>query len=285
MRKIASIKNDLSLELIEGELIETSGAYGFSSNGDLTVSEIIESDDEVNKYLSFDGIDDTVENVGVNNFNWNEGTWEFWIRTRTDFANLPKDYYESFFGVEQLNPSFRLRVYARGSANFYFTFVSRGGSVTFPSSRLVKDEWVHIAITYSAINGQMASYIDGVLASTSSFAYSDVALNTPFNIGKIMNYNNFNGDMKEFRVWNKALTQTEIQENMNKSLTGNEEGLVLYFPMNQIEKEILTDKSSNGNDGIINGATFGEEIIVCDNKVNITSDGKLYVTELIEGGV
>lgn len=283
MRKIASIKNDLSLELMEGELIESDGTNGVSSNGDLTVSEIIESDGEVNKYLSFDGVDDTIDNVGVNNFDWNEGTWEFWIRTRTDFANLPSSYYESLFGAEQYSPSFRLRVYARGSASFYFTFVSRGGNVRFPSSRLMQNEWTHIAITYSAINGQMESYIDGVRASTSSFAYSDVALNSSFSIGKTMNHNNFNGDMKEFRVWNKALTQTEIQENMNKSLMGSEEDLVLYLPMDEGKGAFVGDKTDNGNDGMINGTEWVEEVSEGDSQLSIDSNGVLTLSELREG--
>lgn len=276
MTTIASVKND-SVDL-KGEIIE-SNKISFDRNGNLYVTELVEATDIINRHIMFDGVDDTVDNVGVNNFDWNEGTWEFWIRTRTDFDSLSTNYYESFFGVEQIDPSFRLRVYARGSASLYFTFASRGGDVRFPSKNLTPNEWCHVAITYSATNEEMVAHLNGERISASSFVYSDTQLTTPFRLGQTMGYNSFNGDMREFRVWNKALNQSEIQENMDKTLNGNEAGLVLYLPMNEGEGNVLEDKSGNGNNGLISGATWGEDVLNGNSRFSIGSNGILSVSE------
>ena len=62
--------------------------------------------------------------------------------------------------------------------------------------------------------------------------------------------------MDEVAVWNKALSEEEIQSYSNTSFSGNESGLVSYWNFNEGEGSSLTDLSGNGNDGTINSATW-----------------------------
>lgn len=68
----------------------------------------------------------------------------------------------------------------------------------------------------------------------------------------------FAGKLDEIRIWNRALSQTEIRNNMNKQLTGSEPGLVAYYQMNEGENgtcedgKDVCDKSGNGNHGTKN---------------------------------
>ncbi|MFW6377551.1 MAG: LamG domain-containing protein, partial [bacterium] len=64
----------------------------------------------------------------------------------------------------------------------------------------------------------------------------------------------YDGKIISLQIWNKALSQEEIQKNMTKTLTGKENGLVAYYPFDESEGTTLTDKAGN-NDGTINGAT------------------------------
>ncbi len=64
--------------------------------------------------------------------------------------------------------------------------------------------------------------------------------------------------MTEVRVWNIARPESEIKENMFQRLKGNETGLVGYWPLNEGSENIAKDKTSNGNNGTINGATWGK---------------------------
>jgi len=58
--------------------------------------------------------------------------------------------------------------------------------------------------------------------------------------------------MDEVRMWDYARTQEEIQETMNDQLTGNESGLVAYYPMD-IHNQYLLDRSGNNYHGVMIG--------------------------------
>ena len=55
----------------------------------------------------------------------------------------------------------------------------------------------------------------------------------------------FNGMIAEARVWNKGLGRRGIQENYRNRISGNEEGLVAYYPMDEESGDVLTDHSMN----------------------------------------
>ena len=57
-----------------------------------------------------------------------------------------------------------------------------------------------------------------------------------------------------------ALNQSEVQDLMFNSLNGNENNLTGYWNFNDGEGTTLTDLSVNGNDGIIYGATWSEDV-------------------------
>ncbi|HLS54378.1 MAG TPA: LamG domain-containing protein, partial [Tissierellaceae bacterium] len=91
-----------------------------------------------------------------------------------------------------------------------------------------KSEWNHISVVF---DGQLVKlFINGIEEYSSSF--SGLGTTTrgfrmaarSNNNGGIDGYSNHIQD--ETRLWNVARTQQEIQLNMNKELTGNEEGLI-----------------------------------------------------------
>ena len=55
------------------------------------------------------------------------------------------------------------------------------------------------------------------------------------------NNNCFNGYFEEFRVWNVARSATEIKENTNKPLVGNETGLVGYWKFDEASGTTAVD--------------------------------------------
>lgn len=67
----------------------------------------------------------------------------------------------------------------------------------------------------------------------------------------------FSGSMDEVRVWNRALTQNEIRDNLCNQLVGNEAGLVGYWNMNEgtdntcSPTEDVCDLTVNGNNGTL----------------------------------
>jgi hypothetical protein len=64
-------------------------------------------------------------------------------------------------------------------------------------------------------------------------------------------YRNFNGSLGEVRIWNRALSQQDILDQMNIQLNGNEPGLVAYYTFNNHDGN---DSSINSNNALPYGS-------------------------------
>ena len=58
----------------------------------------------------------------------------------------------------------------------------------------------------------------------------------------------FRGDMLDFRIWNRALSSSELSVYKNKTLTGYEIGLLSYYLLNEGEGDYSYDRALSGND-------------------------------------
>ena len=61
-------------------------------------------------------------------------------------------------------------------------------------------------------------------------------------------YNNYEGEMLEVRLWNKAMSKGELQTYAGKRLTGYELGLLDNYPMNEGNGQYAYDKGIGSND-------------------------------------
>ncbi|MEB3829296.1 LamG domain-containing protein [Phormidium sp. CCY1219] len=68
----------------------------------------------------------------------------------------------------------------------------------------------------------------------------------------------FAGKMAEVRIWSVARTEAEIRADLNRRLTGDEEGLSYYLPLNEGEGEMLGDRASHPGRAKLVGATWTE---------------------------
>ena len=71
------------------------------------------------------------------------------------------------------------------------------------------------------------------------------------NSGAASHY--FDGIIYELRLWNTARTVTEINQTLKTHLTGNESGLVAYWPLNDGASLSVQDKGPQSHSGIIRG--------------------------------
>lgn len=132
-----------------------------------------------------------------------------------------------------------------------------GWSAVQDSELLDAGIWYHVAVTYDLATTTMKLYKNGIFVAENNAvpAFTGNAV----RIGAFdANSNLFNGVIDEARIWNKVLTQTEIQDKMNCEFAGAQSGLVGYYKFNQgIEGAdnsaviTLTDSSGNGNNGTL----------------------------------
>lgn len=115
--------------------------------------------------------------------------------------------------------------------------------------------WTHIAVVYT--NKQPTLYVNGVLVatgltSTKANCYPSLGRANAIypNSGGIGggSYGSFDGSIDDFRLWSVSRTATEIQNNMNTCLAGNEANLyALYDFENGTGSSTLTDLTGNAD--------------------------------------
>jgi hypothetical protein len=121
--------------------------------------------------------------------------------------------------------------------------------------------WTHVSIVFMS-SGEVNAYVNGDLASSGNVNLNSSIASIPIGFGKVFGPfpSFFEGELDDVHIWDSALTQQEIQSYMSTPPTGNEEGLVGYWDFNEGTGSTLTDQTSNGNDGIINGATWSTDV-------------------------
>jgi hypothetical protein len=120
--------------------------------------------------------------------------------------------------------------------------------------------WHHVAVTYDAASTTMKLYKDGQLRSTKTDV-DPVDEGNTVRIGAFNDAaNSFTGTMDEVRIWNRALSSSEIVNTMNCELSGPETGLIAYYKFNQgivnannASVTTLLDSSGNNYHGTLHG--------------------------------
>jgi hypothetical protein len=113
--------------------------------------------------------------------------------------------------------------------------------------------------------GTLSGFLDGVVSSETltgeRFApwestsgtfgiYYAVGASDSINLG---DGTYFNGNVAEFRVWNTGRTNTEILNNRNRRLAGNESGLAAYYRLDDVSGTTAPDTSIHNRDATLYG--------------------------------
>ncbi len=186
-----------------------------------------------NQYLHFDGTDDVVrvDNASQYVTGAEEISMIGW------FKNDQLSYGQGMMG---------LRGEGSGSGQMYLIQLDNGKiecrvvtntglhQVVAPAGTLKAGVWQHIAWVFD--KNKISLYVDGDLIGSNLASGTFYATDRPFAIGKniLPGYNFiYKGGIDEISLWDRAVTQTEIQGIMTDELVGFEEGLQLYYKFDQ----------------------------------------------------
>ena len=117
----------------------------------------------------------------------------------------------------------------------------------------VRNRWFHLAGVLDTAADQMRLYLNGrQIGEQDTVAASGTDRNMPVEIGAI-HATQFLGSamLDEIRIWNRAREPEEIQADLNRSLTANEDGLVAYW---NFDVGLAYDMTDNGNHGRLQGS-------------------------------
>jgi hypothetical protein len=195
--------------------------------------------------LDFDGYDDYVSLPNESNFDFTSTiTIEVWLNVDA----FDKDWQAI---VTKGDGAWRLHRY--GATNHIAFGTSGLSNVDLEGTTDVNDgQWHHVAGVFDGSTKYL--FVDGNLdasvGATGSITANDYLVNIAENAESTGRY--FNGLIDEVRIWNIARTQTQIQDNMNTVMTGNESGLVAYYKFDQSDSPYLWDYTGNDNLGSLN---------------------------------
>ncbi|MCP4708851.1 MAG: T9SS type A sorting domain-containing protein [Planctomycetes bacterium] len=139
---------------------------------------------------------------------------------------------------------------------FYQSPANSNSHFNTPSGSINLNTWQHLAAVYDAAAENAKVYINGIEQELTN-AGDDPSGNILDNsdnyliIGNISeNFTNtFDGLIDELRVWNVVRSQSDISATMETYLSGNEQGLVGYWTLDEGDGPMIFDNSDNGNDG------------------------------------
>ena len=172
-----------------------------------TVNGAVPATGQVNGAMSFDGVNDYIE---ISSLSLYELTFTAWLK-----ANDP----------DEINNT-RIFTLTDGS-HFYALQGNTGGALSYVVDwnevneydwSFISDTWTHITVTYSGSTVKV--YKDGQLTETGSLSGNPIT--GTFYIGGTDIYGGgyWDGLIDEVAVFNRALSDSEIQEMYNNSLAG-----------------------------------------------------------------
>lgn len=203
--------------------------------------------------LKFNGIDQSVE-LG-NWFNYSDFTVSMWLKpgsTQVDFASIIDN---AFSGPS--NWSFQQQ---SNNTNLYF-FKANGFAV---SVTLAADTWQHVALISGS--GSISVYLDGNLVNSIFIGGVFYDGSQFLRLGDWgFGGTNWNGEMDEVRIYNTALSETQIQNEKCIEVSPTSLNLVAYYKMNETTGSItIADATPNNIIGnTLNGPTFTTSNALC----------------------
>jgi len=171
----------------------------------------------LNRYITFDGVDD-YSLISLNN---PSGDWihsiEFWMNMNQNQSAISARQDPFQIGTPSTS---RYSAVDISNNNFNWYFYSNDCRVT--TNLFVANTWYHIGLTYiggGATSANKQLYVNGVNVpfNTSGSANLNIPANSTLSIGRDHGRTtaHFNGKIANFKIYNRALTASEIQQNFN----------------------------------------------------------------------
>jgi hypothetical protein len=171
--------------------------------------------------MTFDGTDDYIT-VSYNSANFvnSSYTWEAWVigvQANSGSYNMPDIGYGSGgwprmgFKLGKVGQNMAWQSYSSAGAASNFTMIVGPSSTT---------QWSYIAFTADYTNTECKTYYNGEVANTVTGYPDVVGNNSALGIGRAGNTapswnEEFHGSISSVKIYNRALTTTEVRQNFN----------------------------------------------------------------------
>ncbi|VXD25903.1 LamG-like jellyroll fold domain-containing protein [Planktothrix paucivesiculata] len=160
--------------------------------------------------------------------------------------SLKQNFYDSGFNMELLTEGWHhVAAVGRGDTTLFYIDGKKVGDV---KAKALKDaeENLNKNPKDDAAKKKVEDLKKARLKSNSDVAF----------IGNCKDGGEPFGKVAEVRIWGVALTNEEVAVNSKTLLSGNEPGLLAYYPFNEATGDVVRDQSGQGNNGKVSGASW-----------------------------
>jgi glucose/arabinose dehydrogenase len=197
---------------------EGSGTFltdrsGTGNNGTLTNGPTWNASGKYGKALSFDGTNDYVNIPDSNSLDLTTGmTLEAWIK-----PTVSTGYRDIVFKTQPSHEAYAM--YVTNGSSRPTGHVNIGGEKTAQGTAQVSTTtWTHLATTYDGT--ALKLFVNGVQVSSTAVTGNIPVTNLPLTLGGDTVWPEwFKGLMDDVRIYNRPLSATEIQSDMNTPVT------------------------------------------------------------------
>ncbi len=114
-------------------------------------------------------------------------------------------------------------------------------------------EWAHVAVMYNDVTKTVSAYYN-FKELISAAPVTSYAGSGHIEYGRSISKKNdfLNGKIHEARIWNDTISAIKLQVNSLKVLSGSENALLAYYPMNEGKGSVAFDKA-HGSNALLNG--------------------------------
>ncbi|MCF6180861.1 LamG-like jellyroll fold domain-containing protein [Lutibacter sp.] len=260
-------KKALSLQEIQNEINGLVAYYPFNGNANDesgsenngTVHGATLTTDRfgiANSAYHFNGVDNDIQCLFPGPLGGADRTISFWAKTNvlltTNYGNVVLSY-----GISPTSFDYGARFDISINSKARGLAVGLGGGELNKAFDNSDGNWHYYTVVFDNTIGanltNILFYGDGnKLTTTAAFNGADNNIHTsnqyPIYIGMLYAYGRyFNGDIDEVKVYNKALTETEIKNDYKT--------LIAYYPFNGN----ANDESGNNLNGTVSGATLSSD--------------------------
>lgn len=149
-----------------------------------------------------------------------------------------------------------------------FQKYGNSGSLNLRTTETVPvGEKTHVAATHNAATGETIVYINGKPAAQTTQQLQPHVNSDPLTVGYAGYHTYLNGDIEDVKVWSVARDAQQIQQS---EVSGDEEGLVAYFPVASVDETALINQSPLEG---IDANLIGEATKVVSNSFDVYTFG------------
>lgn len=241
-----------------GQTYTQSGVFNGSTTNCVTEKlDLTITNQPLIKVLDFDGVNDYVtipNNVTLNPAKFTVDTWVKWGRSGTAIDFICSKGHEV------------MELHTGGSSSNNIRFIPAPGVYLDGGvDAIVPNTWVHIAAAYDPSQSIARLYVNGINITLTNNGVNSVNTNVPVNSNPLSIGIREGGDyalrgqMDQFRLWNRILTDSEIQTYLSCNILPVDTDLIINLGFNDgvsngdnTSITALVDSSGNNNNGILN---------------------------------